>query len=178
MISHSYYWKKGLLREADKLHKRLEQKRWTERSVINIEKDLFLSFYSIRKLIEAKRLTDSVVQYSLPVVSYPNSGRNVTLLNCSEPSDFYNFSLPQKEKLDLVFVCNLFIHSYLFFISFDENGVLDGVLVNSDRTRNKSMWGISVVEIIRTFKMVGNDKVTHSHYTYDERTQDYKGKNY
>ncbi len=45
--------------------------RWTERSTVNVEKDVFLGFYIIRKLMEAHKLS---VEVEFRPVQIPSSG--------------------------------------------------------------------------------------------------------
>ena len=58
MIAESYYWKRELLRVAARLRRRLTQRRWPEASFSVVEMDLMVGFYAIRKLAEAKKISD------------------------------------------------------------------------------------------------------------------------
>ncbi|OQK43193.1 hypothetical protein XM74_c11567 [Vibrio vulnificus] len=60
MINVSKFWKDDLLKLAEKLTLRLVQKRWGEKNIYTLEKDIFLGFYSVRKLIESRKISDSV----------------------------------------------------------------------------------------------------------------------
>ena len=59
MIWESAYWKEELLRQAEDLKKRSTQTKWSERSLARLEKTIMIGFYSIRKLIEAKKVSDA-----------------------------------------------------------------------------------------------------------------------
>jgi len=59
MIIESRYWKKELLKIADKLSKRLiYRKRWSEAQFGTFEKEIMIGFYIVRKLIEAKKISN------------------------------------------------------------------------------------------------------------------------
>lgn len=58
MISDPYPWREELLRVADRIEKRKAQRRWTERTMFLVERDIMVSVYAIRKLNEAKRISD------------------------------------------------------------------------------------------------------------------------
>jgi len=52
MIYESFPWKEELLKISKSLKSRQIQKRWTSRTSFLFEKEIFTSFYIIRKLIE------------------------------------------------------------------------------------------------------------------------------
>jgi len=52
MIYESFPWKEYLLKISKSLKSRQIQKRWTSRTSFLFEKEIFTSFYIIRKLIE------------------------------------------------------------------------------------------------------------------------------
>lgn len=73
MIWESSFWKDDLVKVAGKLVKRTIQKRWPERSLASLEKDVFVSFYAIRKLIESKKISDGLLSLKIPVIGYPST---------------------------------------------------------------------------------------------------------
>jgi hypothetical protein len=56
MIYESHYWKDELQAIAKKLRRRRAQRRWSESSFANLEKEVMVGFYSVRKLYEASKL--------------------------------------------------------------------------------------------------------------------------
>ena len=72
MIWESEYWKKPLLRLANKFTEWQTPRIWDEKDLVGLEKDLFIAFYSIRKLIDARKLSDTVAGMIIPVSVYPN----------------------------------------------------------------------------------------------------------
>jgi hypothetical protein len=56
MISETELWKADLIKTASKLLKRILQKKWSSRSLFNLEKELFLGFFIVRKLIESNEV--------------------------------------------------------------------------------------------------------------------------
>ena len=56
MISDSFPWREELLRVAGRLEKRKAQRRWTERTMFLVERDIMISAYAIRKLKEANKI--------------------------------------------------------------------------------------------------------------------------
>jgi hypothetical protein len=48
----SNYWKEDLLAHAKRLRPVKKPKRWSERAVVNFEKELMISFFMVRALLE------------------------------------------------------------------------------------------------------------------------------
>ena len=66
------------------------------------------------------------------------------------------------------------MHSYVLYLSTTEEGGLDGILVASDRIRNKELLQVSSVEIIKIFDLAAKgegDKAISMRY--DDKKQDY-----
>ena len=133
-----------------------------------------LGFYSIRKLIEAKKLSDSVVNQNITASAYTWKGQPVTRVNWLDVDKLYNFDSPQAITKNLMFFCNQFIHSYIFLESFNDVHELDGVFVSSDKKRCQALYSLEIDEIIRIFEQVGNDYPTNIVLTHDSKKQDYE----
>ena len=56
MIFESSYWKDELLRAASFLREKQSQKQWRGESYAKVEQKVMISFYSIRKLMDARKL--------------------------------------------------------------------------------------------------------------------------
>ncbi|HYW18068.1 MAG TPA: hypothetical protein VE956_01930 [Nodularia sp. (in: cyanobacteria)] len=173
MIYESGFWKDDLLKQAKVLRSRMTQKRWSEKSFARLEQTVMLGFYSIRKLIEAKKLSDSIVNKSINVNAYKWKGQPVTKMNWGDIDKLYDLDAPQPTTKSLVFFCNQFIHSYIFVTSFDDNNCLDGLFISSDRERHKALFFIKISQIIEFFEQVGKDYPSSASFIFDEKLGDY-----
>jgi len=178
MISESAYWKSDLLRQSFQLRKRVVQKRWPGGSFARCEQTIMVGFYMIRKLIEAKQLTDVVTGTCVPMRLYPSKGKTVTRLNNHKIDELYDLDAPEKQDLGLKELCHQFIHSYVFTLVFDENGSLSMIWIASDHQRAKALFEIEVKTVIGIFEKVGNDDVGSMRATFDASIGDYRIKNY
>src|SRR3990167_2805901 len=81
MIQESSYWKNDLLKLACRLERRLIQERWGEKNFYTVEKEIFIGFYSVRKLIESKRVPDHISgkKYNIHEVPYCEKHRNINI---------------------------------------------------------------------------------------------------
>lgn len=173
MIWESVYWKKPLLQLANKLTKWQAPQKWGHRDLVGLEKDLFIAFYSIRKLMDAKKLSGSTAEMMVNVSVYPNKGRDVTFLNWHRLQELYDFTSARTEHLPLRFVCNQVIHSYVFMPCITEAGVFEGIFFCSDYERHKNLYGLDRTELIKVFHMVGNDYPNSRTFIFMPNRRDY-----
>ncbi|MCW5797325.1 MAG: hypothetical protein KIT40_02405 [Nitrospira sp.] len=180
MIWESQYWKEDLTRLALRLGQRSHQSKWSERSLGKLEKEIFIGFYSIRKLLEAKKLSEDIVNGLIPADSFKwSGGRKITHLTSSSALlEAFDFNALQKVKLSLRFVCNQVIHSYIYKETFDENGRLCGILISSDCQRNKTVFFITLKNIIKAFSEIGKDYPSNAEFRFDSKSGDYIVKNW
>ena len=175
MIFESSHWKDELLGTADFLEKKKSQKQWRGSSYAKIEQKIMVSFYSIRKLMDANKLTDSIVNLDVPATEYAATGKKVTLLNNHKIDELYKLEEPKEKTIKLRFLCNQMVHSYIFMIVTqpDSNG-LGSILINSDNIKDERLISITADTLIKTFESVGQNYPWKSHMKYDESKGDYK----
>lgn len=173
MIWESAYWKEDLLRLARDLERRKNQKHWSERSSALLEKTVMLGFYAIRKLIEAHKISTEIVERPLALVAFPWLGKPVTFMNWHRFQEKYDFQNPREIEKSLRFLCNQLVHSYVFAQFLQENGGLDAVVFNSDRTRHESLFKIPVASLISLFAEIGTNDPSSIAMVLDPRSGDY-----
>lgn len=174
MIYESKFWKDDLLKRAKSLRSKATQKRWTEISSARLEQTILLGFYSVRRLIEAKKLSDSVVNQNITASAYTWKGQPVTRMNWLDIDKLYGLDSPQTVVKNLLFFCHQFVHSYIFVEYFNDEHKLNGVFVSSDRERYQVLYSLEIDAIIKIFEQVGNDHPTNVVLTYNSKKQDYE----
>jgi hypothetical protein len=70
VISDSVPWRGELRRIADRLEKRKSQRRWTEHASFAVERDVMVAAYAIRRLIEARKLSDDLTSTEVEVIRH------------------------------------------------------------------------------------------------------------
>lgn len=113
MIQESRYWKEPLLRAANWLENLRIKERAAERSLVRVERELFVGFYGIRKLLETFKLSSSTKNMRFALAWSPCIKR-VDYLNAGCVHELFDVQLVHIEERDLEFLCNQFIHSYVF----------------------------------------------------------------
>ncbi len=165
MIHESYYWKQPLLESTKKFKEYENLSEINEETYVEIEKSIFIGFYSIRKLLESEtKITDDLKKQKYDLDCFPHIGNNVTWLNKHKVYELYNFDKPQSEKRHLWFIASRVIHSFIFNICINQNGGFDGILFTSDIDKNKKLYTLSLEQLMRIFEAVGNDYVIKIEY--------------
>lgn len=181
MIWDSYPWKADLRRRASWLRKQQHERRWPESAIVRVEQCIMIGCYCVRKLVEAKKLTDRVVKRPVPLVIYPTTGKPVTLMNWHKVDQLYNFEKGQSRPRQMGFLCNQMIHSYVFVCGFNSRNGLSFVLFSSDFERNRNLYQVSVRALANLFDAVARDGVWSSQLvletTQDGAVKDYRVKN-
>lgn len=156
MIWESYHWKEPLLKERKYLSQFRASPNTKESTFAGIEKRIFISFYAIRKLIEADKLTTSHLSLKWEIAKYPNK-ELVDIMNWHKIDQKYDLSKETYENRDLRWICNQIIHSFVFILVFRDSGAFDGTFVSSDRNKNKCVYFFSRKLILTLLDLVGND---------------------
>lgn len=132
-----------------------------------------LGFYSIRKLVEGNKLSKATVDQKTPVVRYPATGEPVTQVSWPYFWELYNLEAPEAAERSLRFLCNQFVHSYVFVPSFSETGEFRGVFVCSDRERHQCLYEVSIWAIIHLFEKVSHDYPDNVMMRFNPARRDY-----
>ncbi len=169
MIIESYIWKEELNKELKSFEKFLkdfdilnEDEKYQDKYNLKIEKFFFVTSFIIRKLIEAKKITDFLVKEKLHCIGYEKIYRLPRLLDyyghsCDIEKN-YCLDKPLNFTISLQDICNLFIHSYVFQGCFNKNR-FDGIFINSINTKNKICYYITYQQYKKIIVDVCNDFV-------------------
>lgn len=170
MIHESSHWKQPLLRAANWLERLRIDKKNEERSLVRVERELFVGFYGIRKLLDTFKVSHStrVKTFSL---AWSPSVASTDYLNCHRIEELFDLSVQRVEQRDLTFVCNQFIHSYIFASAQSESGSLSGVYVSSDKAKNDKVYFVGIDQILDAFRLVGKDYPTEQHLRRNKQGQ-------
>ncbi|XVN20024.1 hypothetical protein QZH46_08715 [Pseudomonas corrugata] len=97
MIWESWYWKQPLLEMADRLEHLKTASTLSDEELAQVERDIFIGFYSVRKLLEAPaKITDKTRHLSIPLHKHPNLKR-VTWRNNHRLGELYDLSKTGQE---------------------------------------------------------------------------------
>ena len=168
----SYYWKQDLLALAKKLKPLKKPPRWSEKLQVNLEKEVIISFFMIRKLLESIKFSKAITELKVDIYRSPCVGevnnRNFMFIN-----DLYDFEQEEKTQKKLNFFCNQLIHGGAIFAYRDKDRNWGGIYTCSDFERAKYIYRIQMTEIISILEIAGNDYPTKISMIYSEDLGDY-----
>jgi len=170
----SRYWKKDLLDHAKRLRPAKKPKRWSERGVVAFEKDLMISFFMVRALLERGKLSKNVHSKRIPIVKFPWNGKHITIFNFAAVDELYDFDHAKKTTVSIAFIANQFVHARAIYVSRDEARNWSHVLLCSDFEQKRAIFLVAVAEIQRIFHLVAEDDISWEQFEYDPSTRDYR----
>lgn len=168
MIEQAKYWRKDLLRIAIKLEKRYRQQRWSKITEYMSEKEIFIGFFIVRKLMESGHVICGLTTKSYEVFSSPHSEPIDLWKNKSAFLNDYNPTMGILDSLSIKDLCNQFIHSYYisFFVPLGRE--LVGIYFCSDRQRKKSIYYVQLVKVLEIFLSIGINSPRLLELTFDK----------
>lgn len=164
MIYESSHWKQPLLESAQRLIEFQTFNDISEENFAQIEMDIFLGFYSIRKLFDTIKVTDELKNNKYSIVWYPHQGNDITWRNNHRVDEHYNLNQKNSENRGLWFIASRLIHSFVFQICVNSTGGLNGIFFASDSDKNMKVYFLSTENIASFFEEVGNNYVKEIHF--------------
>lgn len=170
----SYYWKEDLLDHAKRLAPVQKPKRWSEKAVVNFEKELMISFFMVRALLERGKVSSRSHKYRVPLGKSPWNGKQITVLNHWLIGELYRWDKEKASDVSIAFLSNQFVHSRAIFAMRDKTRNWSEVVLCSDFEARRAIYRVSVQEIQKVFQLVGTDYARRSSLVYDEELGDYR----
>jgi hypothetical protein len=160
MIHESWYWKQPLLEMAERLRSlkaKSAEDLLTDELSAQMERDIFIGFYSVRKLIEAvAKVTDATKNMQVQALCCANR-EAVDWINSHKLDELYDLERAHQETRDLSFVTGRIIHSFIFTPYVGGTGGLEGIMFTSDTDKDKRLYSMKIDDVIGIFERVGND---------------------
>jgi hypothetical protein len=132
-----------------------------ERAWVRFERFVFWSSFVIRKLAEAKKLSDEFEGERFNLQRYPATDpeRVQDFMNAHRIDDHYDLERPETRTVDPLWIANQIVHSFAFMPQVLGDGRPAGLYFNSDRSRRLSLFFISWEEFERLIILVSEDNV-------------------
>jgi hypothetical protein len=164
MISDSSYWKRTLASHAETLQVKLRQRRWREESFLVVEQAVMLSCYIVRKLAEAKKITEAKFEAPMKLRAFEATGKTVDLLNNHKLEELYVIEHGRTLTKPLSYVANQLIHSFVFVPVFEKPGQIHGIAFNSDRSKSKELYMLGLASLAQAFAACANSYLSQVSY--------------
>ncbi len=168
----SVIWKEKLEQDVRILKKRLNQRHWTDRSVVLFERELMLTFFSIRALIEAGKLTNRTSRNEYRFITYPNKGKIVDDYTKYDIDEVFDLCAGTEKKLSLKLLTHQFVHAYVISAEFSEKGKVIGVLLCSDWEKKNTLIQLPINLAIEIIEDVITDEISLIQFERAEKTRE------
>ncbi|MFL5799238.1 MAG: hypothetical protein ACJ77A_15065 [Actinomycetota bacterium] len=176
MIWDSNPWKLDLWRRAHRLAQLKGRAEWSERDGWALERDAFLGMFTIRRLLEAHKLSNRITELRLPARSWPRrAGGRMTYLNWDRIEEFFDFDAEDgsPKPMRVRELTNQLIHSYIFSsLSLDGEELM--IAFASHRTRLAVLRALDMDLLVGLYRLVAMDDVAHVTAHYDDAVQDFR----
>ena len=176
MLLESQPWKMDLKRRMQLLLKYNTPENFDQKpdaTYTAIEKCIFYSAFIIRKLIDCGgKLSDEADNYTFEVKSI-NPLKPINRLSRCLEEDSHNWKKQTSVAIKGKDICNSLIHSYLFFVEFDEIGIIVNFLVSSDYDRNKCLYKVSLSDWVTYMNYIVTDNIVSLSSHFDSKSGDY-----
>lgn len=175
MINESYYWKKPLLKSANWLEKARINDVTGECIIARAEREIFIGFYAVRKLLETFKLSTKTKSSTYNLIFFSaKDNTNPNYFTRDEIERHFFLDIEKSENRDIGFICNQLIHSFIFIFSISDSGHLDGFYLSSDRVKNSKLYYIPITTVIEIFRIVGNDYPRKQHLILHKTTNQWR----
>jgi len=174
MTIESRYWKTDLSKYAHKFKYRYKFcKRIEEKQQVNFEKDIIISLFMLRVLMERKKCSSKTEQFDVSFFRYPCKSDNVNWLNDWRFEEKYDLDKEEVLIQKPQFLVNQLIHHAALF-AYREKGRWAGVWVAAPNQRRNYLYRIPIFEIIKLLEIAADDYPVTMLSVYDQKKGDYK----
>lgn len=165
MIFESSPWKQQLLKDARSL-KKISKTRLGESNedewLTRLERLIFISAYSMRKLHESGKLSTDWTKTRLCCSRFKFVGKSTpTALDSHRIETFYDLPTPLEVRMPSDEYCDRVVHSFIFSPVLSEEGFIEGFYLTSDRLKKQCLWLVPLAEVIALMARTGKDYPSH-----------------
>ena len=175
VIHESNPWKLDLRRRLRLIKKYNAANRFEsdyESTYAVIEMCVFYSAFIIRKLFESVKLSDEAERYNFQAIGIKPI-KQINRMNNWPDENSHDWEKEICITITGKELCNRLLHSYVFFLEFEESGSISSFCISSDYDRNKILYKIALDDWISYMNFIATDSITESSMHYDRKVQDY-----
>ncbi|KKU79896.1 MAG: hypothetical protein UY04_C0001G0046 [Parcubacteria group bacterium GW2011_GWA2_47_7] len=171
MAFESHYFKRDIRKEITSIRKLLDTSlspltdTRLDEVFSKVEIKLFMISFSTRKLIETKKLPDSVLDMEIGITRFPrNAKRRGAFFDFEK---LYSLDKPTRVKMRLRDILNQFMHSFVFQATANTRRKLTNVFVCSDRAHTQYLYLVNIKSFLKFILRATEQQVTQIHVSYD-----------
>jgi hypothetical protein len=132
-----------------------------ERAWLRFERFVFWSAFVIRKLAEAKKLSDEFEAERFTVRRHPavDPDGYQDHMNAQRIESHYDLEKSESKTVDPRWIASQLVHSFSFIPQIDDGGHPAGLYFNSDRSRRTSLFHVPWAEFERLILLACGDDI-------------------
>jgi hypothetical protein len=168
MIWESAPWKQQLVRDAACL-RRLGNSRLDaddcDKEVFQLERQVFIAAYTMRKLWEAEKLSSNWNHQRLACQRFPIKGQDIPdRLNWHDIDRYYDLGASSNVKMKPEEFCGRIIHSFVFVPCIGGDDTINAFYFTSDTMRRHALWLIGLADVADLMTATGKDYPSSGHW--------------
>jgi len=172
MVIESRYWREDLVGYAKSFRPVKNPPRWSERSVVNFEKDVTIALFMVRRLAEAGRFSSKMKKHKARVSRCAFNGKPHRLIY-KDIEELYQLQAEERIMKGVDFVCNQFIHADFTYAYRGHDRNWEGLYTCSDFEKRKWVYKISLSEIVKILELAAEDYPSCVFRRYDPEKEDW-----
>jgi len=138
--------------------------KYTDLSSVKAEKAIMLGAYIIRKLFDAEKIPVDIIKKKVYLRKYTRKKDIVDHTNWHRVDENYDLENERGTKKDWQYIINQIIHSFTFIYTCDQLDRIDGLLFNSDRSKQHELYRIELKDILKMFVLVSEGVITEARH--------------
>jgi hypothetical protein len=175
MIWDSDPWRNELRLIVERLESCRLRIDLSDATSFNVERDVMVGSYVVRKLFEAEKLPSSLRGRNVKISAYPSTGRAPDLLSWHRIGEFYNLDRESHRSMGIRGLYNQMIHSFIWLPEECEDR-LTAIFFSSHESIDTFLYRIEIEPLIGLFREVATLEVTATSMKRNNRGQ-WKRKN-
>ncbi|WP_103256823.1 hypothetical protein [Tabrizicola aquatica] len=161
MIYESWPWRRELTRTANRITQVLNFKYIRSDTFDLLERDIFIGFFSVRKLIEAgAKIEKRVAEMQIPVERC-KALRPMGSYERFEFYDYFDLDRPYLVQTSVSYLANQMMHSLLFSFGSIRDDASLGIFFVSDKDRLKFCNFVDLATVSTIFSEVASSHAKH-----------------
>ena len=173
MIHDSAPWKDCLAKDTEIVTRWAAKRKSSERRSVLIEQKVFLAAYSMRKLLQAGKLSSSFEGLSVRCHAAPLlRGKKIDRYNAHRFGELYDLDRMVGQTISAPALLDLLIHSLLFSEAVGEDGGVTSFFTTSDHERS-TLWLVDIDAFTKLMRRVAVDYPSEAHWARSIETGDY-----
>lgn len=172
MVIESHFWREDLARYAKAFKPVKKPPRWSERLVVNFEKDVTIALFMVRRLAEAGRFSGKMKDHKAQVFRCAFNGRPHRLIY-KDIDELYDLDGEEAVSKGVMFICNQFIHADFTYAYRGADRNWEGLYTSSDYEKRQWVYRIPLSAIIEILELAAVDYPSMVSWRWDDKKKDY-----